>query len=1001
MKQVFTLTLQTTTVGWALLSVYEASRFRDIRGQSISTNREVRRQPSANSLHLRWTGKSANSIYFYTTVGFIISVAWQLAFTAPAMSKEGQRVSYNQQIAPILKQYCLGCHNADDREGDLSLESYADIQKANNNGPIVLAGQPDSSRIVRSLVGQTEPVMPPEDNPKPTKNEIAMIREWIKSGARGPDGQEPGRTQLITPDIAPIHQRGATVTSLAWSLNNTIAAGAFKSVQLSISSSDEVVRTLRSFSGKVNDARFRADGRWLVTASGITGLFGEATIWDVADGRELLTVKGHRDVIYAAVLDPTGTTLATAGYDHRIILWDAALGTKIRTLDGHNGAIYDLAFSPDGTVLVSASADETVKLWLVSTGLRLDTRSQPTAEQYTVEFSPDSQFLLAGGADNRIRVWRFVSRRSQEINPMVMSRFAHEGAITQLAHTHDGKYVVTAADDRSVKVWHAGSLTQTQDFETQPDVPSALAVSPTDHRFIVGRMDGSRKRYTIDTTDVSSDKVPSSYVRLSPEVPEGGPTTLTPVELVETEPNELVEDARSVSVPVTIRGVIDGQHDGRGDWDLFRFSGEQGRTYIIETKADRLGAPLDTRVQILDSQERRIPRVQLQAVRDTYYTFRGIDSQTSDSLRLHLWRELELNEYLYTNGEVVRLWHYPRGPDSGFRVYPGLGTRHTFFGTTATTHALGEPCYIVEPHDPRDQLLPNGLPVFTIYFENDDGPQRKIGPDSHLQFTAPNTADFLVRLDDSRAEWGSDFRYELTIRHASPDFRVSVGGMNPTVNRGSGKEISFTVDRIDGYQGEVRIDINGVPPGFEVTSPIVVEANQHFAYGTIFAAEDASEPTLDNSTTTRIIASATINGHKVEHALGGFGEIKLADPPKLQLQVLPVADDDTGASSASPLELVIEPGTTIAARVKVTRNDFDGRVRFGSDDSGRNLPHGVYVDNIGLNGLLIVEGAVERTFFISAAKWVPETKRLFHLRTTDDGGQAARPVLLHVQRSDN
>ena len=72
------------------------------------------------------------------------------------------------------------------------------------------------------------------------------------------------------------------------------------------------------------------------------------------------------------------------------------------------------------------------------------------------------------------------------------------------------------------------------------------------------------------------------------------------------------------------------------------------------------------------------------------------------------------------------------------------------------------------------------------------------------------------------------------------------------------------------------------------------------------------------------------------------------------------------------------------AKVRVTRNDFKERISFGNEDSGRNLPHGVYVDNIGLNGLLIVEGKVERTFFITAAKWVLETTRTFHLKTNVD-----------------
>jgi hypothetical protein len=56
----------------------------------------------------------------------------------------------------------------------------------------------------------------------------------------------------------------------------------------------------------------------------------------------------------------------------------------------------------------------------------------------------------------------------------------------------------------------------------------------------------------------------------------------------------------------------------------------------------------------------------------------------------------------------------------------------------------------------------------------------------------------------------------------------------------------------------------------------------------------------------------------------------------------------------------------------------------------------VFVDNLGLSGLLIVEGKDEREFFITAAPKAPVGRRLFHLRTDADGGQTSLPVMLNV-----
>jgi hypothetical protein len=54
------------------------------------------------------------------------------------------------------------------------------------------------------------------------------------------------------------------------------------------------------------------------------------------------------------------------------------------------------------------------------------------------------------------------------------------------------------------------------------------------------------------------------------------------------------------------------------------------------------------------------------------------------------------------------------------------------------------------------------------------------------------------------------------------------------------------------------------------------------------------------------------------------------------------------------------------------------------------------VDNIGLNGLLIVEGQIEREFFITASPIAKPGTRRFHLRATADGGQVSLPAVLRV-----
>ena len=81
--------------------------------------------------------------------------------------------------------------------------------------------------------------------------------------------------------------------------------------------------------------------------------------------------------------------------------------------------------------------------------------------------------------------------------------------------------------------------------------------------------------------------------------------------------------------------------------------------------------------------------------------------------------------------------------------------------------------------------------------------------------------------------------------------------------------------------------------------------------------------------------------------------------------------------------------------MRVERLEFKGRISFEVE----NLPHGVIVDDIGLSGVLIPEGGTERTIFLNAQAWVPETTRRFHAVAKVAGNQVSLPILLRVKRA--
>lgn len=923
---------------------------------------------------------------------FAVCLAWAASLSAAAEPE------FTKDVAPIFTKYCTGCHNDTDREGKLSLSSYDSLLKGGEKGSVVTPGQPDLSRMIRVLTGQAEPVMPPvgEEPPKPA--EIDILKAWIAAGAKGPSGSADP-TMLVTPEVKLLAPAKAIIHAVALSpAVDVVAIARHAEVELQ-TADDKTLHKLTGIRGSVNGVSFSRDGKWVVAAAGEPGLFGEARIFSVLDGSLLKEFRGHKDSLYCAALSPDGSILATGGYDNDIKLWNVADGKELRTLSGHNGAVFELAFRPDGKVLASASGDRTVKLWNIETGERLETLKESLKELYTLAFSPDGTRLAAAGVDNRIRLWHISPAAKEGTNPLLVSAFAHETPILRIAWSADGGTLASSGEDRLVKIWDAKEVTIHQTLEKQGDWASGLALSASGDRLVVGRIDGSVQTYSLGGSADAQSTLPPPLAEVPPEVDYGPQPPLDQLpKVAEVEPNNEPQQATALALPGIATGIV-----ASGDDDLFHFDAKAGDQWIFETNAARNGSPLDTKIEVLTADGQPVPRLLLRAVRDTVIEFRGMNSDQR-GVRLANWEEMLLNEYVYLSGEVIKHYQQRRGPDADAQFYPENGSRVAFFDTTSRAHALGEPGYIVVPYPVGTELPNNGLPVFTVYFENDDDSQRKLGKDSRLTFVAPADGSYVVRISDVRGYGGEDFKYELTARRPQPGFKVSLSPDKLALAAGSGKSVTVKAERIDNYMGPIRVDITGLPPGLSVTTPIEIQAGLYEAQSEIHAAADAATLNEEQLKAIKITATAMVCGHEQTQEVAGFKELKVADKPKViaylepvgQASSLPESTSNTAGAGATLRPVVtIAPGGSVTCKIRVERNGFDDRIPFEI----ANLPHGVIVDDIGLSGVLVREKELERTIFLRAEPWVAEQERLFHAVAQVEGNQTSLPLLLQVKKN--
>src|SRR5262245_39923054 len=91
--------------------------------------------------------------------------------------------SYVRDVRPILDRNCTSCHQPASKQSELDLTAYATFQAGGKRGPAFVAGSPDQSLVIQFITAAQKPSMP-LGKPPLAADDVAIIRDWIKAGAR-------------------------------------------------------------------------------------------------------------------------------------------------------------------------------------------------------------------------------------------------------------------------------------------------------------------------------------------------------------------------------------------------------------------------------------------------------------------------------------------------------------------------------------------------------------------------------------------------------------------------------------------------------------------------------------------------------------------------------------------------------------------------------------------------------------------------------------------------
>jgi hypothetical protein len=417
-------------------------------------------------------------------------ILFLLAIAFAASAQTTRPPTYDDDIKPIFRRRCFGCHSSAESRAGLSLETYAGVLKGGGSGDSVVPGRAAASLLYKVVAheGDGVPRMP-LNQAKIPDSEIALIQEWIQKGIletatsvpKGPvvssvefkastlnrPSGAPAMPKALPPIAAPEPSRPHPVTALAaspWA--PLVAVAGHERIYVYDTAARTPLGALPFPEGIPYVLRFSRDGATLLAGGGRGVQTGTVVLYDVRTGARRSTIGKEMDIVLAADISADGKLVALGGPGKIVKVFTVADGKLAYQITKHTDWITAIEFSPDGSRLATGDRAGGIHLWESATGGIIVSLSDHKDSITALSWRGDGQLLASGSEDGQIVIWSAVDGfpvaniSPKPVSPVLSVDFAPDGRVVSVARDNKIRFWSSDGKPREVSAAYDALLTK-------------------------------------------------------------------------------------------------------------------------------------------------------------------------------------------------------------------------------------------------------------------------------------------------------------------------------------------------------------------------------------------------------------------------------------------------------------------------------------------------------------------------------------------------------------